>query len=84
MQRIVRQTRAVAGFLSVITLLSMLLLQFLRPELSMSDSTYQILIMLIGVFLGVDMLRERKDIVVAVLKAFLQAIQEQNNDDDNN
>lgn len=83
MQRIVRQVRALAGFLSVATLLSMLILQFLRPELSMSDSTYRILIMLIAAFLGVDVLRERKNIVKALIIGAVRGVQEYEDDNDN-
>lgn len=51
--------RAIGGLLSIMTLLTMVLLQFLEEDLVLEQTTVTILLLLIGALLGVDMIIEK-------------------------
>lgn len=70
------------GVISLLVLLGMFVAEFVYPGLRISERAYATLLLLISVFLGVDLVQERKDRLLAILRGALKgAAKAMNNDD---
>jgi len=76
MERRTEIIRDLAGIITVVTLLSMMVGQFLIESLYIDQRTFITLLSLISAFLGVDILRERRKGIIEFLRKVIQLIRE--------
>lgn len=83
MHRSTRIVRLAAGMLSLVTLLGMIVAGFAYQDYSVSERNFFVLLALISVFLGVDIVRERKVVIAHVIRGAIDSyinLKEDNDD----
>ena len=78
-----KSTRIVRDFgaaISIIALVAMLFLAFLFPGLEVSDRAYFVLLGMISAFLGIDIIRERWELLLRVVASAVKTYFEHKED----
>lgn len=88
MKKSTRLVRDAGAMLAVVALVSMIFLQFWFERLTVSQQAYTTLILLISTLLGLDMVRERRELILAIaigaLDGYKQHVEESGSDNNDN